>query len=81
MALPDVITGRPLATNAPSYTKVFAQALIGEAERTTRRVAIIAAMPSGTGLDLFGERFDRTYDVGIAEQCGDLRRRSSPPPA
>jgi 1-deoxy-D-xylulose-5-phosphate synthase len=68
----DVITGKqakPAVSIAPSYTKVFAQALIGEAERDPRIVAITAAMPSGTGLDLFGERFpDRTYDVGIAEQ-------------
>ncbi len=67
----DVVTGKQAksATNAPSYTKVFAQALIGEAEKDEKVVAITAAMPSGTGLDLFGERFpDRTYDVGIAEQ-------------
>jgi 1-deoxy-D-xylulose-5-phosphate synthase len=67
----DVVTGKQAksATNAPSYTRVFAEALIGEAERDDKIVAITAAMPSGTGLDLFGERFpDRTYDVGIAEQ-------------
>jgi 1-deoxy-D-xylulose-5-phosphate synthase len=67
----DVITGKQAksATNAPSYTRVFAEALIGEAERDDKIVAITAAMPSGTGLDLFGQRFpDRTYDVGIAEQ-------------
>ncbi|HET9160900.1 MAG TPA: 1-deoxy-D-xylulose-5-phosphate synthase, partial [Caulobacteraceae bacterium] len=67
----DVITGKQAKsqTNAPSYTKVFAQALIREAEKDEKIVAITAAMPSGTGLDLFGERFpDRTYDVGIAEQ-------------
>ena len=67
----DVISGvqdkAPAA--APSYTSVFAQALIGEAARDDRIVAITAAMPSGTGLDKFGERFpDRTFDVGIAEQ-------------
>src|SRR5689334_21548890 len=67
----DVVTGKQAksATNAPSYTRVFAEALIGEAERDDKIVAITAAMPSGTGLDLFGQRFpDRTYDVGIAEQ-------------
>lgn len=53
----------------PSYTKVFAQELIRQAEQDNKIVAITAAMPSGTGLDLFAERFpDRTFDVGIAEQ-------------
>ena len=57
--------------NAPSYTKVFANALIEEAERDPSIVAITAAMPSGTGLDLFEKRFpDRMFDVGIAEQHG-----------
>ena len=67
----DVITGaQAKATpNAPSYTKVFAQSLIEEAERDEKIVGVTAAMPSGTGLDLFGEVFpDRTFDVGIAEQ-------------
>jgi 1-deoxy-D-xylulose-5-phosphate synthase len=68
----DVITGqqaKPAASNAPSYTKVFASELIKWAERDEKIVAINAAMPSGTGLDLFGQRFpDRTFDVGIAEQ-------------
>lgn len=55
--------------NAPSYTKVFAQSLIKEAEKDEKIVAITAAMPSGTGLDLFEERFPkRCFDVGIAEQ-------------
>jgi len=54
---------------APSYTAVFAKALIAEAERDDRVVAITAAMPSGTGVDKFAERFpQRTFDVGIAEQ-------------
>jgi 1-deoxy-D-xylulose-5-phosphate synthase len=54
---------------APSYTAVFAKALIAEAERDERIVAITAAMPSGTGVDKFAERFPkRTFDVGIAEQ-------------
>jgi 1-deoxy-D-xylulose-5-phosphate synthase len=57
------------APKAPSYTSVFAQGLIEEAEHDPSIVAITAAMPSGTGLDIFGRRFpDRTYDVGIAEQ-------------
>ncbi len=68
----DVITGqqaKPAQTNAPTYTKVFAQELIKQAERDDKIVAITAAMPSGTGLDLFAKRFpDRTFDVGIAEQ-------------
>jgi 1-deoxy-D-xylulose-5-phosphate synthase len=67
----DVVTGaqaKPKA-NAPSYTKVFAETLIREAERDDKIVAITAAMPSGTGLDLFAKTFpDRTFDVGIAEQ-------------
>ncbi len=68
----DVITGqqaKPAQTNAPTYTKVFAQELIKRAERDDKIVGITAAMPSGTGLDLFAKRFpDRTFDVGIAEQ-------------
>ena len=67
----DVVTGMQTksATNAPSYTKVFAQSLVREAEKDDKIVAITAAMPAGTGLDLFAERFPkRTFDVGIAEQ-------------
>ena len=57
------------APGAPTYTKVFAQALIEEAEHDDDIVAITAAMPSGTGIDLFQKKFpNRTYDVGIAEQ-------------
>jgi len=67
----DVVTGqldKPKA-NAPSYTAVFAKALIAEAEVDDRVVAITAAMPAGTGLDKFGNRFpSRCFDVGIAEQ-------------
>ena len=67
----DVITGKqdkPKA-NAPSYTSVYAQALIQEAAKDERIVAITGAMPSGTGLDKFGDEYpDRTFDVGIAEQ-------------
>lgn len=55
--------------NAPSYTNVYAKALIKEAEEDEKVVAVTAAMPSGTGLDKFGEVFpERTFDVGLAEQ-------------
>jgi len=67
----DIATGAQAKTktNAPSYTKVYAQSLIKEARKDSRIVAITAAMPSGTGLDLFGNEFpERTFDVGIAEQ-------------
>jgi 1-deoxy-D-xylulose-5-phosphate synthase len=67
----DVITGAQAksSSKAPSYTSVFAKALIKEAEADDRIVAITAAMPSGTGLNLFGDRFPkRCFDVGIAEQ-------------
>ena len=67
----DVITGtQAKATpNAPSYTKVFGETLVQEAEQDEKIVGITAAMPSGTGLDIFGKAFpDRTFDVGIAEQ-------------
>ena len=67
----NVITGAQTkpASNAPSYTSVFADSLIDEARRDDRIVAITAAMPSGTGLDKFAEIFPtRTFDVGIAEQ-------------
>ena len=65
------MTGVPVkaAAKAPTYTKVFADSLIAEAERDDKIVAITAAMPSGTGLDLFQKRFPQRYfDVGIAEQ-------------
>jgi 1-deoxy-D-xylulose-5-phosphate synthase len=67
----DVITGAMAKSSAkaPSYTRVFADALIAEAEADEKVVAITAAMPSGTGLNLFAERFPkRCFDVGIAEQ-------------
>ncbi len=67
----DVVTGSQYKakSNAPAYTKVFAQELIAQAKKDDKIVAITAAMPSGTGLDLFGYEFpDRTFDVGIAEQ-------------
>ena len=57
------------ASNAPAYTKVFARSLMQEAEDDPRITAVTAAMPGGTGLDLFAERFpERCFDVGIAEQ-------------
>ncbi|WP_075519989.1 1-deoxy-D-xylulose-5-phosphate synthase, partial [Candidatus Pelagibacter communis] len=53
----------------PSYTKVFADTLIKHAERDSKIIGVTAAMPTGTGMDLFGKKFpDRMYDVGIAEQ-------------
>jgi 1-deoxy-D-xylulose-5-phosphate synthase len=67
----DVITGEQVKGPAgpPSYTGVFAKALIAEAERDSTICAITAAMPSGTGLDKFQQKFPtRTFDVGIAEQ-------------
>jgi 1-deoxy-D-xylulose-5-phosphate synthase len=67
----DVVSGKQTKpkANAPSYTGVFAKSLIAEARRDARIVGITAAMPSGTGLDLFMKEFpERTFDVGIAEQ-------------
>src|ERR1700694_1436027 len=67
----DVSTGKQdkPKSNAPSYTKVFGESLVKEARKDDRIVAITAAMPSGTGVDIFGKAFpDRTFDVGIAEQ-------------
>ncbi|MGN6550966.1 MAG: 1-deoxy-D-xylulose-5-phosphate synthase [Pararhizobium sp.] len=67
----DVGTGaqKKSSASAPSYTKVFADTLVAAAERDKDIVAITAAMPSGTGLDVFAKRFpDRFFDVGIAEQ-------------
>jgi len=67
----DVMTGQQVKSpgNAPSYTKVFASSLIEEARHDKKIVAITAAMPGGTGLDLFAKHFpERVYDVGIAEQ-------------
>ena len=67
----DVITGEQKKSNskAPSYQKVFGESLIAEAKKDKRIVAITAAMPSGTGVDLFEKVFpERTFDVGIAEQ-------------
>jgi len=69
----DVVTGvqAKAKSNAPAYTKVFAESLIKEARKDDKIVAVTAAMPSGTGLDLFGKVFpERTFDVGIAEQHG-----------
>jgi 1-deoxy-D-xylulose-5-phosphate synthase len=67
----DIATGKSAASKSslPTYTTVFAQELIRQAEIDPRIVAITAAMPSGTGIDLFEKRFPgRTFDVGIAEQ-------------
>ncbi len=67
----DVVTGAQAKGKAgpPTYTKVFGQSLIQEAEADPAIVAITGAMPSGTGLDLFGAAFpERCFDVGIAEQ-------------
>ncbi|MGQ5701309.1 1-deoxy-D-xylulose-5-phosphate synthase [Sandaracinobacteroides sp. A072] len=68
----DVVTGKqhkPAPGGPPSYTNVFADALIAEAVRDDKVVAITAAMPSGTGIDRFAKAFpDRSFDVGIAEQ-------------
>lgn len=69
----DVVTGKQhkAIANAPSYTSVFAKALIAEAKDDDKIVAITAAMPGGTGVDKFSENFpDRSFDVGIAEQHG-----------
>jgi 1-deoxy-D-xylulose-5-phosphate synthase len=69
----DVATGaqQKSKTAAPQYTKVYAESLIKEARKDEKIVAITAAMPSGTGLDLFQKEFpNRTFDVGIAEQHG-----------
>ncbi len=67
----NVVTGvqaKP-QTTLPSYTRVFADSLVAEAKKDPKIVAITAAMPDGTGLDIFGREFpDRTFDVGIAEQ-------------
>ena len=69
----DVATGKQAKAqaNAPAYTKVFGNSLVQEAEKDDKIVAITAAMPSGTGVDIFGKAFPkRTFDVGIAEQHG-----------
>ena len=67
----NIVTGRqskPISST-PSYTKVFANALIKHAENDTKIIGITGAMPSGTGMDIFGKKFpDRMFDVGIAEQ-------------
>ena len=83
----NVVTGEQIKakSKAPSYTKVFAEALIKEAKNDKTIVAVTAAMPSGTGLDLFQKVFpSRTFDVGIAEQhavtfCAGLATRGIKP--
>ena len=67
----NVVTGEQSKskTNIPSYTKVFANTLVKHAENDTKIIGITGAMPSGTGMDIFGKNFpDRMFDVGIAEQ-------------
>ena len=67
----NVVTGEQVKSSSkvPSYTKVFANSLIKHAKKDKNVVAVTAAMPSGTGLDLFQKEFpQRTFDVGIAEQ-------------
>ena len=67
----NVVTGeqKKSTSNLPSFTKVFGQSLVQEAQHDERIVGITAAMPGGTGIDIFENSFpDRTYDVGIAEQ-------------
>src|SRR5215472_14010964 len=69
----DVATGKQQkgVSNAPSYTKVFGESLVKEAAKDDKIVAITAAMPGGTGVDIFAKAFpDRAFDVGIAEQHG-----------
>mgnify|MGYP001560101252 FL=1 len=69
----DVLTGeqKKSPSNAPSYTKVFAEALLDQAANDPQICAVTAAMPDGTGLDLFAKRYpSRCFDVGIAEQHG-----------
>ncbi|CAN1724657.1 1-deoxy-D-xylulose-5-phosphate synthase [Hyphomicrobium sp. 1Nfss2.1] len=67
----NVVTGAQVVAKpkAPTYTRVFADSLVAEAKKDEKIVAITAAMPDGTGLDVFGKAFpERTFDVGIAEQ-------------
>ena len=67
----NVVTGAPAGgkSNVPTYTKVFARSLVREAQADDKIVAITAAMPSGTGIDLFEREFpERAFDVGLAEQ-------------
>ena len=67
----NVSTGEQIknTSNLPAYTKVFANTLVKHAQRDSKIVAVTAAMPNGTGLDVFGKEFpNRTFDVGIAEQ-------------
>src|ERR1700688_779819 len=69
----DIATGKQdkAKANAPSYTKVFGESLVKEARKDDKIVAITAAMPGGTGVDIFQKTFpERTFDVGIAEQHG-----------
>jgi len=67
----NVVTGEQSKSipNAPSYTSVFGSQLVKQAEKDDKIVGITAAMPGGTGMNIFGKAFpDRMFDVGIAEQ-------------
>tara|TARA_B100001123_G_C15320206_1_gene1027625 strand:- start:792 stop:2711 length:1920 start_codon:yes stop_codon:yes gene_type:complete len=67
----NIVTGeqKKPPSKTPSYTKIFANTLVKHAEKDTKIIGITAAMPSGTGMDIFGKKFpDRMFDVGIAEQ-------------
>ncbi len=67
----NIVTGEQskIKSNIPTYTKVFANTLVKHAENDTKIIGITGAMPSGTGMDIFGKKFpDRMFDVGIAEQ-------------
>ena len=69
----DVVTGEQVksGTNLPAYTKVFANTLVKHAEKDSKIVGVTAAMPGGTGMDIFAKEFPkRMFDVGIAEQHG-----------
>ena len=69
----NIVTGEQLKseTNLPAYTKVFANTLVKHAERDSKIVGVTAAMPGGTGMDIFAKEFPkRMFDVGIAEQHG-----------
>ena len=69
------------SSKLPSYTKVFANTLVQHAKKDSKIVAITAAMPDGTGLDIFRKEFpERTFDVGIAEQHAVCLLYTSPSP-
>jgi len=77
----DVVSGTPIKSksNAPSYTKVYAEALIRETEKDKKICAITGAMPSGTGLDIYGERFpDHCFDVTAGIRASVIRSSETP---